>query len=44
VFFISLFVLLGNIIEWKYPKDVDLSEVEFKALASGSHTITQDFM
>ena len=35
---------LGNEIEWKHPKSVDLTGVEFKALASGSHTITRDFM
>ena len=34
----------GNEIEWKHPKSVDLTGVEFKALASGSHTITKDFM
>jgi len=37
-------VFAGNIVEWKYPRDVNLCEVEFKALASGSHTIMQDFM
>ena len=36
--------LLGNEIEWKYPTSVNLIGVEFKALASGSHTITKDFM
>ena len=34
----------GNEIEWKHPRSVDLTGVEFKALASGSHTITRDFM
>lgn len=34
----------GNEIEWKHPKSVDLTGVEFKALASGSHTITRDFI
>ena len=34
----------GNEIEWKYPASTDLIGVEFKALASGSHTITKDFM
>ncbi|XP_031560300.1 DENN domain-containing protein 11-like [Actinia tenebrosa] len=44
VFVVHFDTRKGNIIEWKYPKDVELSEVEFKALASGSHTITQDFI
>ena len=39
-----VFGIEGNIIEWQYPEDINLSEVEFKAMASGSHTITQDFM
>lgn len=34
----------GNEIEWKYPTSVNLIGVEFKALASGSHTITKDFI
>ena len=37
-------VFKGNEIEWKHPRSVDLTGVEFKALASGSHTITKDFM
>lgn len=37
-------VILGNIIEWKYPESVQLSGVEFKALASGSHNVFQDFV
>ena len=30
--------------EWKYPESTDLVGVEFKALASGSHIITKDFV
>ncbi|EDO30639.1 predicted protein [Nematostella vectensis] len=44
VFIVHFDTRKGNIIEWKYPKDADLSGVEFKALVSGSHTITQDFV
>ncbi|KXJ13053.1 protein LCHN [Exaiptasia diaphana] len=44
VFVVHFDTRKGNIIEWKYPRDIDLSEVEFKALASGSHTIMQDFV
>ena len=41
---VTLLCITGNEIEWKHPKTVDLVGVEFKALASGSHTITKDFM
>merc|ERR1711998_445992 len=34
----------GNIIEWQYPEDVDLSGVEFKAIASGCHQNDTDFI
>ena len=34
----------GNIVEWKYPKEVNLEEVEFKSMASGLHHIHKDFM
>jgi hypothetical protein len=35
---------LGNIIEWKHPETVQLTGVEFKALASGAHTVFKDFV
>lgn len=41
------FILLcvaGNMLEWCLPKDIDLDGVEFKAIASGSHRVTTDFM
>ncbi|KAK3733984.1 hypothetical protein QZH41_009839, partial [Actinostola sp. cb2023] len=44
VFVVHFDTRKGNIVEWKYPRDVNLCEVEFKALASGSHTIMQDFI
>ena len=34
----------GNIVEWKYPEEVNLDGVEFKSLASGLHNIAKDFM
>lgn len=34
----------GNMLEWCLPKDIDLDGVEFKAIASGSHRVTTDFM
>jgi len=48
----SVFVVLslccpcvtGNMLEWCLPKDMDLDGVEFKAIASGSHRVTTDFM
>ena len=38
------FLFLGNVIEWCMPEDVDLDGVEFKAMASGSHTLSKDFV
>lgn len=37
-------VLSGNMLEWCLPRDMDLEGVEFKAIASGSHRVTTDFM
>ncbi|RIA94531.1 hypothetical protein C1645_759914 [Glomus cerebriforme] len=34
----------GNIIEWQYPEDFDLKGVEFQALPSGLHTVSQDII
>ncbi|XP_068722188.1 DENN domain-containing protein 11-like [Montipora capricornis] len=44
VFVVQFETRRGNDIEWKYPESADLIGVEFKALASGSHTITKDFI
>ena len=30
--------------EWCVPEDMELDGVEFKAMASGSHTLTKDFV
>ena len=37
-------VWLGNMLEWCLPRDMDLDGVEFKAIASGSHRVSTDFM
>ncbi|KAL1920043.1 uncharacterized protein VTP21DRAFT_1189 [Calcarisporiella thermophila] len=34
----------GNIVEWQYPADVDLSGIEFKSLPSGLHAIDTDII
>jgi hypothetical protein len=36
--------LAGNVIAWQYPKDIDLSGIEFKAMASGSHNVDSDIV
>jgi hypothetical protein len=33
----------GNVLEWSMPSDFDYGDVEFKAMASGMHTIITDF-
>jgi len=37
-------LLSGNVIEWRMPEDIDIEGVEFKAMASGSHTLKTDFV
>ena len=34
----------GNIVEWQYPEEIQLEGVEFKAIASGLHSISSDFV
>ena len=34
----------GNVVEWCLPEDINLEGVEFKAMASGSHTLVKDFV
>jgi len=34
----------GNLVEWRYPPDVNLEGVEFKSIASGLHNVPKDFM
>ena len=35
---------VGNVVEWAYPEEVNLDGVEFRAMASGFHNVTTDFM
>jgi len=42
--FICYGFVTGNVIEWRMPEDIDLEGVEFKAMASGSHTLKTDFV
>ena len=44
--YVSYHVLfnIGNIIEWSYPEDIQLDGIEFRAMASGFHTVNSDFM
>ncbi|ESN92365.1 hypothetical protein HELRODRAFT_89630 [Helobdella robusta] len=44
VFVVAFDVKTGNIIEWQQPEKLNLSGVEFKALVSGSHNTTSDFV
>uniref|UniRef100_A0A1A8H1N6 DENN domain-containing protein 11 n=1 Tax=Nothobranchius korthausae TaxID=1143690 RepID=A0A1A8H1N6_9TELE len=44
VFVVTFNTRTGNMLEWCLPKDIDLEGVEFKAIASGSHRVTTDFI
>ncbi|XP_060083226.1 DENN domain-containing protein 11-like [Ylistrum balloti] len=44
VFVVTFDTRSGNMIEWCMPEDFDLDGVEFKAMVSGSHTMTKDFV
>ncbi|XP_069556195.1 DENN domain-containing protein 11-like [Brachyistius frenatus] len=44
VFVVTFNTRSGNMLEWCLPKDMDLDGVEFKAIASGSHRVTTDFI
>ena len=35
---------LGNIVEWKMPETLDVSGLEFKAIASGFHLLEDDYV
>eukprot|EP00794_Sanderia_malayensis_P018903 gene18903-20805_t len=48
-FIMAIFVVVfdtkrGNEIEWKASGNINLDGVEFKALVSGSHNVTEDFV
>ena len=44
IFVVSFDAKLGNMIEWQVPADVDLKHIEFKAMASGFHLISNDLV
>ncbi|KAL3860047.1 hypothetical protein ACJMK2_010219 [Sinanodonta woodiana] len=44
IFVVAFDTRSGNVIEWCMPEDMDLDGVEFKAMVSGSHTLTTDFV
>ncbi|KAJ3194368.1 hypothetical protein HK101_002888 [Irineochytrium annulatum] len=44
VFVARFDTLRGNMIEYQYPLDVDLSGVEYQSLPSGSHAVTSDLI
>ncbi|KAM4614725.1 DENN domain-containing protein 11-like [Polymixia lowei] len=44
VFVVTFNTRSGNMLEWCLPRDMDLEGVEFKAIASGSHRVTTDFI
>ncbi|KAJ5070065.1 protein lchn [Anaeramoeba ignava] len=44
IFLIRFDIKKGNIIEYFYPNDFDISGVEFKALASGLHDVQNDII
>ncbi|XP_004553938.1 DENN domain-containing protein 11 [Maylandia zebra] len=44
VFVVTFNTRSGNMLEWCLPKDMDLDGVEFKAIASGSHRVSTDFI
>ncbi|XP_022110529.1 protein LCHN-like [Acanthaster planci] len=44
IFVVAFDTRSGNIVEWSLPEDMDLEGVEFKAMASGSHTVLSDFI
>ncbi|XP_041375104.1 DENN domain-containing protein 11-like [Gigantopelta aegis] len=44
IFVVAFDTRSGNVIEWCMPEDIDLDGVEFKAMASGSHTLSKDFV
>ena len=46
IFVVSFDTKLGNVIEWQIPdkSDLNLDNVEFKAMASGFHLVQNDFV
>ncbi|CAN8024689.1 unnamed protein product [Ixodes persulcatus] len=44
VFVIAFDTRAGNTVEWWTPKELDISGIEFKAMASGAHRVHTDFI
>jgi hypothetical protein len=44
VFVVQFDIRKGNVVEWRYPEEVNLEGTEFKCIASGSHNISKDFI
>ena len=44
LFVVSFDARLGNLIEWQIPTDINLSKIEFKAMASGFHLMPSDIV
>ncbi|XP_038067957.1 DENN domain-containing protein 11-like [Patiria miniata] len=44
IFVVAFDTRSGNIVEWSQPEDMDMEGVEFKAMASGAHTVLTDFI
>ncbi|XP_047469232.1 DENN domain-containing protein 11-like [Penaeus chinensis] len=44
IFVVAFDTKEGNLLEWCVPKELPLEGVEFRALISGAHTITSDFI
>nr|XP_046153367.1 DENN domain-containing protein 11-like [Oncorhynchus gorbuscha]XP_046153368.1 DENN domain-containing protein 11-like [Oncorhynchus gorbuscha]XP_046153369.1 DENN domain-containing protein 11-like [Oncorhynchus gorbuscha] len=44
VFVVTFDTRSGNMLEWCLPGDMNLEGVEFKAMASGSHRVSSDFI
>lgn len=44
VFVVAFDTRAGNTVEWWTPQDLDVSGIEFKAMASGAHRVLTDFI
>lgn len=44
IFVVAFDTKEGNLLEWCVPQELPLEGVEFRALISGAHTITSDFI
>ncbi|XP_065182397.1 DENN domain-containing protein 11-like [Sycon ciliatum] len=44
IFVVSFDTHKGNTVEWKSPESLNLAGLEFKAMASGFHTVSDDYV